>query len=233
MLRFKFQQFVLGGRYYVPLPKLTRQQTDVVASRLVSVGFRLSRAMPLKAAKGDMTVTVLASGLCWSNRDITDLLAPVIPKILSSEKEVVPLAVIQDSYLRIQRQGEGALLRLSPRIESSSLWEQLRASDSCALTPDEKEVYATILATTKTEASLLTDFPTHGSRVARIGQRQYYETRLDAAEAASTLRGTESKGQRNAYLPRDSMLRFERGPSPAAMRGLFEDLGEWSYLSPA
>ena len=43
-------------------------------------------------------------------------------------------------YFKLQTSGTSAMLRLSTRIESSSLWRTLRASDHCMLTPDERAV---------------------------------------------------------------------------------------------
>jgi hypothetical protein len=80
----------------------------------------------------------------------------------------------------------------------------------------------------------LSDYPTDGCSVRIIGKRQYYESVVDPADAASDLRMVGSKGVRNVYLPRDGLMRFEglKLPIHAEMVELLRSLGEWCYLSP-
>ena len=135
-------------------------------------------------------------------------------------------------YFASERRGDGLLLRLRPRLESRARWDQLRSEGSCALTPDEKAVYAAVLSFPESLPPLVTDFPVEGSVVRRIGRRQYYESELRPREAASTLRGMWSVGERNTYLPRDSILHFVPARLPKEMlRGVFGRLGDWCFFS--
>lgn len=228
---FKFRQILLGGRFHVPLPKMTPRQMKLIRRRLESIGFRLNGNGKLRATRRDMTILVDSSGLCTSNKDLSDAMAPVVPEIIGCSTKQVSRRVLRESYFSSERRGDEMLIRLSPRLESESYWDELRASGSCALTPDERAVYATLLSSFLSPVTLLTDFPVQGCLVKRIGRRQYYESGVGPSVAASTLRGMRSKNQRNSYLPRDSILRL-RSPAPRGelVKGLFEGLGDWCFL---
>lgn len=233
MLRFRFYQFELGGRFYALLPKLTRSQISLIDSRLRALSFRSSNKTLLRAAKGEATLTVDPRGLCWSNRDMADVIVPAIPDLLSMPKKSASLRGMGYSYFETMREGKGVLLRLAPRMESSSLWEGLRAAGSCALTPDEHAVYTLLLSNSSLASPLPTDFPTEESTVIRIGRKQYYSSRIDASEAASTLETVGARGPRNTYLPRSSFLSLSSLRIPSqALRRTFEGLGEWCFFTP-
>lgn len=233
LLRFSYYQFELGGRFYALLPKLTRPQLSVIDNRLRSLSFRTSNTDLLRAAKGEATLTVDPRGLCWSNRDMADVIIPAIPELLSVRKEFASLRTMGNSYFEATKQGKSVLLRLAPRMESSSLWQGLRAAGLCALTPDEHAVYSLLLSSSSLASPLPTDFPTEGSTVIRIGRRQYYSTRIDAPEAASTLRDVGARGPRNTYLPRRSFLSLSSFRIPKRdLRRTFEGLGEWCFFTP-
>jgi hypothetical protein len=233
LLRFSYYQFELGGRFYALLPKLTQSQVSIIDNRLSALGFKSSNTDLLRAAKGVATLTVDPRGLCWSNRDMADVIIPTIPELLSVRKEFASLRRMGQAYFEAKKQGKGFLLRLAPRMESSSLWQGLRAAGSCALTPDEDAVYSLLLSSSSLASPLPTDFPTEGSTVIRIGRKQYYSTRIDASEAASTLRDVEARGPRNTYLPRSSFLSLSSFRIPRrALRRTFEGLGEWCFFTP-
>jgi hypothetical protein len=234
LLGFRFQQFELGGRYYVPLPKLTSLQVEIINQRLKAVGFRTSAAGILRAAKESLAVTVASEGLCWSNHDLTDILVPVVPSVLTSKKRPVSIRSLADKYFGAKRQDDGVLLRLSPRLETSSLWRFMRAADSCALTPDEHAVFSFLLRHSSLESEILTDYPTEGCRVRRIGRKQYYSSRISGEEAADTLRDLGTRGSRNSYLPRDSLLRLSSlGVRLGELSDVLRGLGEWCYFTPS
>lgn len=232
MFRFKFQQFELRGRCYVPLPRMTRAQVEVVGYRLQALGFRTSGTDRLRAVRGGVTVILERRGLCWSNSDLTDILAPAVPPILGMRKEPVSLRSLCRSYFQVRRRAGRVFLRLFPRLESSFRWELLRAAGSCALTPDEHSVYSRLLSYSKLDCELLTDYPTDGSRVTLVDGRQYYSSRIDGAEAAATLRGLGLRHPGNSYLPKSSILRLSSlGISRGATVTVLNELGEWCFLS--
>ncbi len=232
MLRFAFYQFFLGGRFHAPLPKLMPWQIATIRHRLESIGFRTTGNNPMRAFKAGVRILVDPSGLCSSNQDLSDAIAPALPDILTFEPKKVSLGVLRDSYFASERRGDKLLLRLSPRLESKSYWSELRSAGSSALTPDERAVYSAVLSSRTALTPLVTDFPVEGSVVRRIGRGQYYDSWLKPAEAASTLRGMGSTKARNTYLPRNSILSLSPAPLPKKeLLGLFDKLGEWCFFS--
>lgn len=234
MLSFKFHQFELGGRYYVPLPKLTGLQVATIDNRLKAVGFRTTSTALLRAVKGGVAVTVDKAGLCWSNEDLTDILIPAIPAILSSKKQTVAARSLANEYFEVRKQEGVLLLRLSPRLETSSHWRLLRTADSCALTPDERAVFCFLFNHSSLKSEVLTDYPTEGCTVRRMGRKQYYSSLISGEEVADSLREVGTRRSRNSYLPRDSLvwlssLEFSLGELSTVLHGL----GEWSFFTPA
>jgi len=233
LLRFKFVQLELGDRFYLPLPKLTPDQMKTIRRRLKLIGFKTSQLGVLKAAAGATRIIVNPRGLSSSNRDMTDVIAPVIPELLSAGRRTVSSRTLRNEYFVAARQDGALVVRLSPRLESSSPWEQLRAADSCALTPDEHAVYSALLSSSEVTTPLVTDFPTRHSRVRRIGRRQYYDSRPSPSEAASTLRQIGSRGVRNTYLPKSAVIRLTSvSPARDWASEVFRELGDWCFFSP-
>ncbi|MDV3292895.1 MAG: hypothetical protein LYZ70_01335 [Nitrososphaerales archaeon] len=234
MLRFHFHQIELADRFYVPMPKMTRRQVAIIRGRLKALGFKTLQSTTLGATKNGTRIDVNPVGFCRSNRDMSDVIAPVVPEILACEQELVSLLALQRVYFASQRHANEFSLRLTPRLESGPLWEELRAAGACALMPDEQVVYSSLLSSSRNSFAVVTDFPTSGCVVRRIGRRQYYDSALGPTELASTLRGLESHGQRNTYLPRDALVRLRSSAlPPKALRDLFGGLGEWCFLSVA
>lgn len=234
LLRFHFHQIELRDRFYVPMPKMTPGQVALIRGRLSSLGFKTFQASTLTATKSSTRIDVNPAGFCRSNRDMSDVIAPVVPEILDCAPEPVSRTAIRSAYFASQRSGGDVSVHLSPCLESGPLWEELRATGACALTPDEQVVYSSLLSFSRREFSALTDFPTPSSRVRRIGSRQYYDSVLEPTEVVSTLRGLESNAPRNSYLPRDAIVRLQSSELPPdSSRGLFEGLGEWCFLSHA
>ena len=131
------------------------------------------------------------------------------------------------AYFKLQTSGTSATLRLSTRIESSSLWWGLRASGRCMLTPDERAVASFLIRSSSGGCGMLTDFPTSSSRVRMIGKKQYYETHLDPADAEASLRAVGEDGSGNSYIPEHGILQFDafRLPSRENFAELFKSLG--------
>jgi len=205
-------------------------QISVIRHRLQSIGFATRGNQPLRAFKSGVGITVDASGICSSNRDLSDAVLPVLPELLAAKPTEVSFKELQSSFFASERRGNKVLIRFAPRLESESYWEELRARGSCALAPDERAIYAAVLSSGTSLTPLVTDFPVEGSIVRRIGRRQYYVSKLEPSEAASTLRGMGSARERNTYLPRDSFLSFDSAPFKEALLDLFEDLGDWCFL---
>lgn len=234
MLTFSFHQFELGGRYFALLPKLTGLQVATFEERLKALGFRTNSTDLLRAVKGGVTVTLDKAGLCWSNRDVTDILVPATPSVLSSKKQTVATRLLASAYFEVKKREGGLVLRLSPRLESSLHWRLLRAADSCALAPDEHAVYRLLFANSSLESEVLTDYPTEGCAVRRIGRKQYYSSIISGDEVADTLKEVGTSHPRNSYLPRDSLLRLSSlKVSPGALAAVLQDLGEWCFFRPA
>jgi hypothetical protein len=232
LVPFVLKQFELGGRFHLPLPKMVPRQMEVLRQRLESLGFAASGNSPLRASRQGVKIFVNSSGLCSSNEDLSDVVAPALPEILALEGTRVPFKVLRDLYFASERRGDKLLLRLSPRLESESYWDELRSTGDCALAPDERVVYSRVLSLRTSLTPLVTDFPVEGSAIRRIGRRQYYDSRLEPAEAASTLRGIGSVRERNTYLPRHSILSLSPASlSTEALRSVFEELGDWCFLS--
>lgn len=231
---FHFRQIELADWFYVLMPKMTRRQVAVVRGRLTSLGFKTIQSATLKATRSGWRIELNPAGFCRSNRDMSDVIAPVVPEILDCARESVSPLLLRRAYFASQRRGSEVSLHLTPRLESGPLWETLRAAGSCALTPDEQAVYSSLLSFSYSGFAMVTDFPTPGCAVRRIGRRQYYDSILEPAEIASTLRGLESHGQRNTYLPRDALIRLRSATLlPETSRDPFDGLGEWCFLSVA
>jgi hypothetical protein len=234
MLRFAFYQFLLGGRFHAPLPKMAPLQVAAMRRRLESIGFKVVGSGTLNATKGTTKIVVDPKGVCSSNEDLSDAITPALPEVLALEAEAVPFRVLRSAYFTTERRGSTSILRFSPRLEYESYWEELRSLGSCALTPDEKLVYSGVLSLGALLTPLVTDFPIEGSAVRRIGRRQYYSTMLAPRMAASSLRMIGPRAERNTYLPRDSIVTFGQAlPPEKKLRGLFHELGRWCFLAPS
>jgi len=186
----------------------------------------------MKASKSGVRIMVDRRGICSSNEDLSDFVAPAVPEILALAQARVSFSELRNMYFASETRGSALLLRLSPRLETQSFWEELRSMGSCALTPDERLVYSILLSSLVSLDPLVTDFPVEGSAVRRINGRQYYDSILEPAEAASTLRGMGSTQERSTYLPRNSLLSFSPASLPKEeLRRAFGELGDWCFLS--
>jgi hypothetical protein len=209
-------------------------QLEIIRLRLASSGYTISRSKVLRAAKGTAVLHVDPAGICWSSADVTDAVAPIIPEMLAVKKDRTPLDVIKDGYFSISTAGRRSVMRFNPRVESSSFWGELRATNTCGLTPDEREVYSYVLSQTSGCCQVVTDYPTEGCRIRRIGRKQYYQSTVETAEAASNLRVIGEQRVRSVYLPKTNLIQLNSmlDLSPRDLEELFLNLGEWCYLVP-
>ena len=187
----------------------------------------------MKASRPGARLIVERRGLCSSNADMTDYVAPVLPEVLGCPPEKVSLRALCVAYFRWEQRGKASFIRFSPRLEYGLAWDELRSKGDCALTPDERSIYSSILSARPSLSPIVTDFPLEGSDIRRVGHRQYYQSRPSPSEAASTLRGIGSRGERNSYLPRGSTVSLGLPvPSTSELLGLFRALGDWCFLVP-
>ena len=237
MSAFRLYQVALddGRSFYLLLPKLSMPQVSIFESRLLKVGFGVSRrGTVLRAAKGTTLIRLDSRGVCHSNADVIDEIAPALPEALAAKKEEEPLETLIARYFDAERSAAGGIVRLWPRMESSSLWRKLRISGQCALTPDEHAVFKSLLLHASGPCLLLSDSPSEGSVVRMIGKRRYFESFMDPSKAASNLSMAGQQKTRNVYLPKEGLLRFTKlvMPSTREMTELLSGLGEWCYFVP-
>jgi len=230
---FKIYQLQLRDRHYLLLPKLNSRQMQTFARRLERKGYSVEKggSMTAKSSKG--TIHISPSGLCWSSSDPSDAVLPAVPDILACPKEPAPLGRIESMYYKLSRVSGGTLVRLSTRMESS-LWDELRASGQCGLSPDEHTVASFMMRRAKGDCGLLTDFPTDESIPRISGRRRFYESNLSVSEALATLEVVGAHATRNSYLKRDGILRLGSVPLPSRDEKLrlIDDLEDWCYFTP-
>ena len=233
LIRFSFHQLELRGRYYVPLPKLTLAQLEIIEKRLKNLGFNVGTAGGLIARSGGTTITVQRKGLCWSNNELEDIVAPAIPSILDERKKEVSFGRLCREYFWIKKIGNQSVLRFLPRLESFSNWDVLRATGALGVTPDERAVFSYLLSRPGVEVRTLTDYPKEAYTSKMIGGRQYFSCRIPGSELAAHLGDFGMAHPRNAFLPRDGTMVFPRGgPSVSRLASILHGLGEWCFLTP-
>ena len=233
MFRFKVHQLQLGGKHYLLLPKLNSLQIGTLARRFSEIG-TVRRGATLAVSLREGTINVSDEGICWSSIDPSDAVMPAIPALLSCPKEEAPIETIKGMYFRASKSKAGLTFHFLPRLESSSRWQKLRASDGCALAPDEHALVSFVLARYKGSCEMITDFYVDGAVPVALGRKRYFNSRLAPDEVVSTLRAVGEKGRRNSYLPKDAKI----GPGPFSSLNandwfeMFSDLGEWCPFKP-
>ena len=234
MLPFRIHRFQARGVHYLLLPKMRRAQMRLISKRLDGAGYTVELSTSLSARSGKRTIHVEPSGVCRSTIDVTDLVVPTVPDILASEKARVPMGELMSMYLTAGRSGKKTEFRFTTRTESWFLWDLMRASGECYLSPDEHAVAAFLFGRAGDACEVLTDFPERGSEVKMLGGRRYFNSRVSPALAAMTLRVAGRKLPRNSYLSRDGVMEFARFDMPPAPSwfNLFDSLGEWCYFAP-
>jgi hypothetical protein len=234
LLRYELLQLSLGNTEYILLPKLVPAQLEILASRLSNTGFDVTKGTTLTARRQGQTIHVSPAGLCWSNRDPTDAVAPAIPDILSVRKQPTRADAVLRRYFQAKQVGLSLSVRFLLRVESGPLWIRLRMADACGLAPDEHSILRTVLAAGSGLCTMLTDFPVAGSKVRVLGSKQYYVSSLACSEAASTLRAAGKKEARNSYLLGSGIVSLDSMKMIAHARwvDILNCLGGWCYLDP-
>jgi hypothetical protein len=116
-------------------------------------------------------------------------------------------------------------------MERWSLWTALRQDHRTGLTPDEAIVLKKLYAASDGPVECVTDYPTDGGTIFRVGGRSYFRAQVDAAEAVANLDFvSRPPATRNCYLPRSVVLRIAEAPRFTAKD--IESLGEWCYSAP-
>jgi hypothetical protein len=224
-----------GRSFYLLLPKLTTRQLSLFEKRLLKVGYGTShKGGMLRATKGTTLIRLDPRGICHSNADVVDEIAPALPEILEAKKEAEPLENLAGRYFDAEKSAAGGVVRLWPRMESSFLWRELRAMGQCGLTPDEHAVFRSLFLHASGSCPMLSDFPSDQSVIRMIGKRRYFESVMEPATVASNLGMVGLRKSRNVYVPKDGLLRFRKLVMPSAreMTELFSGLGEWCYFLP-
>ncbi len=231
MLRFQLSQLCLPsqGRFFIPLPKLSRAQISLVSEGLVKRGFHVRTGSGngrRLALKGGQRIAIDGRlGLASSSQDMLDVLAPMIPSILASCKG--DDSDVAARYFALKTSDSGFELQLFPRMESLGIWTGLRKEGLCGLTADEFFVLKHVVGRSSNSSRIqcISDRPSRDSRLLQFGRHVYYETTMPPRSFLSSLRTIDPDSNGSAYLPRDSIIR---------LRGTAEDvhvsasqLGEW------
>lgn len=228
---YSLRQIFLKGleRYFLPLPKLNDSQLELLVKRLEVSGFRVSVGRTIRARKGERAITIEGSGLAWSNMELLDPLAPVIPALLSVRKTKVR----GNPYFSAKLTGGSYRAQLFLRMEALGTWGELRKHDLSGLTPDEAVVISSLLEGSRGEVRGVTDYPREEGRILQFGKKVYYESMIDGGEFIANLRTVERKGIRNSYVPRNSVVDVEvtRAPSVRRIAKVIGSLDEWCYIS--
>lgn len=223
----------MGRRNYLLLPKMTRAQFRTLAGRLGRAGYVTSLSESLSARSRTGSIHIRPSGVCWSTADAGDAVLPAVPGILNSPKDHVPMKTMKSMYFTMGKRGSGAVVRIPTRIESYSLWDELRARGSSGLAPDEHAV-ARFLISRASACRLLGDFPAYRSKMRVCGRRSYFDSKMSRSRAGGTLRVVGTRALSNSYLNRDELLELHGfvEPSHGEWAELFDMLGEWCYFAP-
>lgn len=236
MLNFQLTQLFLRSlhKFYLPLPKLTATQLAVISERMVQLGYKVQTGQRLRASREGEVIWVEPGGLCHSNSDLVDSVSPIIPSLLSSAKERVSRKRFTELYYNAHRARGFLRVRFNPRMESLSIWRELRREDEAGFTPDEVIVLRAILGNAAEDVRAVTDKPIEGAQTLQIGRRVYYLGPVSAKELANDLRTLGHRGTRNAYLPQSCVLEMRGSslPSQRELSALSEELGEWCYFTP-
>jgi hypothetical protein len=235
MLRFQLHQIHISSipRYYLPLPKMTDIQLEILSRHLEERGFSVrkgSKPGRWTALRGGQRISVDGGlGLASSGADTLDALAPAVPEILGAPKTEGGNAGrdVAERYFSLKRSGASVELQFFPRMESLRTWTCLRREGLSGLTPDEAAVLKHVLGRAGTSrVRCVTAMPRSGSRRLQVGRKLYYESALSIPEFLSSLRVIDSGRVDSAsYLPRDSIFAMSKVRLDASLSA--DELGEW------
>jgi hypothetical protein len=233
VLRFVVHHLQLRKRHFILLPKLTLRQLRFIAESLERRGCSIISWNPIVARSKEGSIRVTMAGLCTSAFDASDLVLPIVPDLLTFPKEEVPIGALQGMYFRELRAPGSSAIRLSTRLEYSSVWSNLRREGGCALAPDEHMICTSVIRSAR-RIGIVADFPSFGAEAIVVGRQRYFKSTLAKAEALATLRVIGKEESRNSYLARDGTLRLIgfSMPGKRALIDLFAGLGEWCFFRP-
>ena len=232
VLRFELRQLYVPSldRFFLPLPKLTIDQTDFLARHLKERGFEIRQVGQKRqsARKGAERITVDGSmGLAKSNMDLLDPLGPAIPRLLRFPRGR-PALRASSLYFEVKRSNRFTEIQFFPRLESLRTWTGLRADGLCGLIPDEALVIRRLLeGAGNAEIDCVSANPRQGSSPSQIRGKQFYRSRVPAKEFLGSLRDIGFNPAGDTYLPRASTIRLAR----AGSRFDADELGEWCYAA--
>jgi len=230
MLPFRVYHLEISGKHYLLLPKLNAKQVAILGRRLERKGFSVRRTSILSGLSTKGSIYIDPSGLCWSSVDPEDAVLPAVPDLLSCPKEAIPLAEMEALYLRRSGSKRNPIGKLSTRVEWGTLWDELRASGDCGLTPDERSV---ALAVLRGETSrLVTESIGEDSAPLVCGRRRYFETSMGFKEVELTLGTAGELRSGRSYLPRDDVLKFGGKRVTSDLEDALKELGEWCFFAP-
>jgi hypothetical protein len=173
-----------------------------------------------------------AVGLAWSNMDLLDVIAPCVPELLRIERKA---KMTSNPFFLTKTRGEVYHVQLLPRLETRRTWKELRRTGGSGLTPDEHRIVCMLLEHTRGRVDAVTDFPVEDSKVFRVGRRSYFRSQLETDEFVRTLGSLETAATttRRSFLPISSILVLRQfvPPSERQLRDVFDELGEWCFLT--
>jgi hypothetical protein len=188
----------------------------------------------LTASSRRLIVHVNRAGYCWSTKDPSDLLVPLIPYLLEFPRQMVPAKSLAQLYFSEFLAGGVQSVRFHPRLETSSNWTRLRASGDCGLTPDEHLAVTTLVSSNDAAGPFVTDFPTDGSLLLVYGRKMYFQSVLSGREVESSLREVGERRPRNCYLPRDGVFtRYAQSMASRFVEVVGNVAAEWCFFKPS
>jgi hypothetical protein len=231
LLPFTWQTYKLGSTFYSPLPKLSPAQEGILTRRLKSTGFKVRKDACILGRKGRVVISISSTGVCSSNEDPTEVIAPCVPELLGVEKHPVPLEELRARYFATKESGRRTWVKFETRLEHGSAWRALRRQRSNALTPDEYEVLSSLLKGALGKVEMPAEFPTgpHDPRVRGAGS--CFMSRLSPGEAIRTL-DPLGKAKRS-FVPSGGTFVLRLASPPGALsEPVLRDLGDWCGLAP-
>jgi hypothetical protein len=234
LLPFKAHHLLVGNRHILPLPKLSSPQLQFLVGEIEKRGFVVRQeAGSVTATSQGPAVHLEQAGYCWSSKDPSDLILPLVPELLSFPKERVTAMEFSQMYFSAFLADGVPSVKARPRLEAASNWAKLRAIGDCGLTPDERLAASSLVGSADLVGPLVTDFPTDESSSMFIGRRMYFQSVVPGPEAGTALREVGEMKRRNCYVPRDGVFR-NFGPSlmMECSSEVASEAGEWCFLRP-
>jgi hypothetical protein len=238
LLRFRLLQVHVPSlhRYFLPLPKLTGAQLDLLSTHLQERGFSVRTGTVRTkriALKGTQRISIDGGlGLAGSSEDVLDSIAPAVPGILAAKASGGETngRGMAGQYFSLKRSGTSTELQFFPRLESLRTWTCLRMDGLSGLTPDEASALRHVFgkASSSSRVECVTAKPRLGSRRIQAGRSLYYESVVPVSEFLSSLRTVDSlRADSASYLPRDSIFALHGVKVETSLDS--DELGEWCF----